>query len=182
MFNNLFLQIPDIVTPDKWHPDGLYGLKPAYELLIGQFGVGLLASFLPALMLRREFKQLYSIMYKAGVLVGIVAVIAIASIVLHNFSDALEQTRSSALTITADSLKASLSSATNLVQEMHRMSLLIEYQIVDSFPSSLPLPDWLKALGVSRLLLLAMEFYSLLQPVLGTPKMPDVLRRIIKAD
>jgi len=180
--NRIFIRIPSAIAVDIWQPDGLYGLKPAYELLLGQFGVGLLASFLPALMLLREAEQPYSRMYRAGVLIGIATVIAIASIVLYNFSSAIERVSLSAIAMTVDNLRTPQPQLTKLLQEMCRTNLLIEYQIVASLPSSLPIPGWLKALGTSRILLLAIEFYSLLQPALGTPKVPDILRSLIKMD
>jgi hypothetical protein len=180
--SRVFAYIPSAITVDIWHPDGLCGLKPAYTLLLGQFGVELLVSFMPALMLRTEADQPYSRIYRFGVLIGIAVVITTAFIVLYTFDGAIERVRLSAIATAVDSLRTPQPRLTQLLRELHHTNLLIEYQIAASLPSSLPIPGWLKALGTSRILVLAVEFYSLLQPVLGIPKVPDILRRLLKAD
>lgn len=120
-------------------------------------------------------------LYRIGILIGVATVIVIASSVLYNFN-AIEQVKLSVITPLLDELRSSPPPA-SLSQEAHRANLLIEYQIAESLPSSLfPIPGWLKALGASRIFLLAIELYTLLQPTLKVPKIPDVVRRLIKAD
>jgi hypothetical protein len=149
---------------------------------VRQFSAGLLASFLPALMLRTERDQPYSKMYKLGVLLGVTAVIVTVSIVYGTFNGVMERVSLSAIALAANNLRTPQSQLAQLLQEVRQTNLLIKYQIAVSLPSSLPIPTWLEALGTSRILLLVIEFYSLLQPVLGIPKMPDVLRRLLKVD
>ncbi|MGQ9585289.1 MAG: hypothetical protein ACUVXG_07805 [Anaerolineae bacterium] len=178
--NRVLTNIPTFVTVDALHPDGLYGLRPAYNLLLGQLATGLLLSFVPLLILRREAQQWYAWQYKAATTVGIAITIGFALAVLANFNRAIDQVRFAEVASIVGRLHSSQAQQPSLLEEVYRANLLAEYQIAVSLPSSIPIPGWLQALGTSRLLLLAGEAYSLLQPVLGTPKIPDVLRRAAK--
>jgi len=173
--NRAFLQLPQAL--DVWHPDRLYGLDPAYKLLLGQFTVALAISFLPLVILRREANQPYAWMYKTLILAGVMATIVLASVTLWNFNHALERVRLAGITATVDELHSIPLRPTTQFDATHQICVLLEYQNIVALPKSLPIPGWLAFLATSRTLLIAVELYSLLQPVLKTPAVPKLVRK-----
>ena len=180
--NKVFVLLPRFIAVDIWHPDGLYGLKPAYNLLLSQAGIGLIASFLPMLVLHREAGQSYSWMYRTVLVLAVLAVLAFAAASWINLDSALERVKVSAVTTVTKRLRSLPWPPTALLQETRRLNLLIEYQIARAVASTAPIPDLVKGLGISRFLLALIEVYAVLQPVLRLPQLPKALRRMVRAD
>jgi len=178
-FNRAFLQLPR--TLDVWHPDRFYGLDPAYELLLGQFTVALAISFLPLVMLFREADQPYAWTYKTLILSGVVATIVLGGITLLNFNHALERVRLAAITSVVNELHSLPPQPVTLFDAARQIGTLLKYENIVDLPKSVPIPGWLTFLGTSRTLLIAVELYSLLQPVLKTPSVPTLVRKWLES-
>ena len=177
-FNSAFLQHSQ--TLDIWHPDGLYGLDPAHKLLLGQFTVVLAISFLPLVILSREADQQYARMYKALVLAGVLATIVLGGVTLWSFNHAVKQARLAAITSVVDELHNLPTQPGTVFEAQCQIGTLLKYQNTVDLLESVPIPGWLALLGTSRMLLIAVELYSLLQPVLKMPSVPTFVRKLLK--
>lgn len=156
--------------------DLMYGLRPAYDMLIVFCTVLLLFSLLPLIMLVRErgkrFEKLYTILMYASV----VAVVIVAAVFISRFHSRLGWIQATALEQLVNEYGfhfRSLSSFELTPQVMHY------YDIVSRLPGGIPVPRWLEFFITARVVVIPYEVYLLLTEE-NEPRTPrEIFRRVL---
>lgn len=162
------------------YPDQMYGLEPAYKLILGLGFSLILFSLLPIVMILREKTERYSKIYSLLLYGGLVSAAVLISILVYKFDQRLHFIQQTALTEVVQSGNLTITGilhSSNLLSMLARMNY---YSIIRDLPGAFPVPPWFQYLFSARLLLLAYEIYLLLSPQAETRTVKETIRRIIQ--
>ena len=145
-------------------PDGMYGYRWIYEIILNYFILGVLLSFLPAIMLVREKNTVYSRVYKTGVIILELAIIFISSLLAFDFHIAIQTIHSHSLY----QISAFITSDVNVLQNDSSAELLRQivylnlYDKISQLPNGFPIPRWLQSILGLRIVTYFIEIYPIL--------------------
>lgn len=163
----------DLVVYDLFLADQMYGLRGAYDLILSFALISLLTSFLPTIILLREKKEKYSILYRLGIYLGIVVTFILIGILMHQFGRRLGNIQETALQST--DFLSRLESG----DDIQVLTALSYYNVVANLPNNFPLPVWLSSFISIRTVILGYEILKLLALESKELSVADLLKSVM---
>ena len=145
-------------------PDGMYGYKWIYDIIMTYFVVGILLSFVPGIMLIREKNTSYSKVYIAGIVFLELAVIASFGLLTYDFHMTIQSIcyhflyQLSPMVVTNAEIIRKMP-ATDISRQEIYLNL---YNLLQELPCGFHIPEWLKGILGVRLITYIFEIYPLI--------------------
>jgi hypothetical protein len=181
-FSTSFLRLlsDNSISYDIFNPDLMYGLKPAYDIVIGISFALVVISFLPTIMLIREKQEKYSFIYYYSIYTGLAVIFIFTGILIYYFNQRLQIIQAAALKNIVDGINLNIKTVPPGMN-LNQISLGLQYyDLIKSLPNSFPIPFWFENILGFRVLVLIFEFLFLLSPKGEKRSMSEIIKRIIK--